>query len=185
MEKKIIIGLVGMISSGKGTIAAYLEKKYDAETFRFSTMIRDVLDRLYLEVNRENMQGFSTILRNKFGENTLARVMGSDVKKSDNKIIVVDGIRREADIEYLKDFEGFVLVRIVADSEIRYGRIIKRTENKGDQEKTYEEFLKDEKGEADAEIPEVMKVADEELDNNGNLEELYAQIDKLIQKYNS
>jgi dephospho-CoA kinase len=183
MQEKVIFGLVGMLSSGKGTVASYIEKKYNADSFRFSTMIRDVLNRLYLTITRENMQDLSTVLRNKFGEDLLANVMGKDVAKSENKIVVVDGIRRMADIEYLKDLDKFVLVRIVADPRIRYERLLKRMENSGDKEKTFDEFLKDEQGEADAQIPSVMEEATEEINNNGNIEELCSQIDHLILKY--
>ena len=83
---KIILGLAGEISSGKGTITKYLTDKYGASSCRFSTMLRDILDRLYMEHSRENMQKLSTMLRQNFGEDVLAKVMSEDVKKDDNKI---------------------------------------------------------------------------------------------------
>ena len=54
-NKKIIIGLVGQLACGKGTVAEYLKEKYGASVYRYSTMLRDVLNRLYLEINRVNM----------------------------------------------------------------------------------------------------------------------------------
>lgn len=182
MENKKIIGLVGQIACGKGAIAKIAKEEYNASTYRFSTMLRDVLDRLYIEKSRENISLLSTILRENFGEDTFAKVMAEDVKNDSNKLIVVDGIRRLKDIEYLKKIPGFKLVRVVVDPKTRYERLVKRNENEGDDKKTYEEFLEDQKREADAQVPEVMEEADLEVDNNGTWEELVAQAKKLLEE---
>ena len=65
---KIILGLAGEMASGKGTVAKYAATKYGAKSWRFSTMLRDVLDRLLLEQSRDNLQNLSTVLRQNFGE---------------------------------------------------------------------------------------------------------------------
>ncbi|MCU0679027.1 MAG: AAA family ATPase [Planctomycetes bacterium] len=180
MTKKIILGLVGPIASGKGTIAAYLEKKYSASAYRFSTIMRDLLIRLHLPLTRENMQDISTILRQRFGEDLFAKVIAENVLQDNNKIIVVDGIRRLADIKYLARVNDFLLVKITADSHLRYQRLIKRTENSGDAQKTYEAFLSDHNREADAEIPLVAQTAPAEIKNNSTFAELYAHVEKFI-----
>jgi len=178
--EKIIIGLVGQIASGKGTVANYLEKNHQATTYKFSTMFRDILKRAHQEITRENMQGLSTVMRNQFGEDLLAKVMAEDVKNDRGQVIVVDGIRRMADIKYLKELENFKLVAITAKPEIRYERLLKRKENAGDDQKTYEQFLTDQNNEADAEIPVVMATSTAELNNDGDLQELHKQIEKII-----
>lgn len=182
MSQKIILGLCGEIASGKGTVVKYLEDKYGATSRRFSTPLRDVLKRLYLEIMRENMQNVSSALRETFGQNLLAKVITEDVKNARNKIIIVDGVRRPADIEYLTKLPGFKLVYITADTKIRYERIIKRGENEDDLNKTFEQFVKDNQAEAELLIHEIGKTADIKIDNNGSFEELYAQIDKIIEK---
>lgn len=181
-NKKIILGLCGQISSGKGTIAEYAQKKYNAKTFRFSTMLRDVLSRLYLDITRYNMQTLSTILRTNFSEDIMAKVMAEDVKNDSTEIIIVDGVRRMADITYLKEINGFYLVSVKADAKIRFERLTKRNENSDDLGKTYEDFLKDEQQEAELEIPIAMQNADLEIDNNGSMEDLFKQVDDIILK---
>ncbi|MDD5031476.1 MAG: AAA family ATPase [Patescibacteria group bacterium] len=181
-DKKIIIGLAGKIAAGKGTVALYLKNNYNANTYRFSTMLRDILERLHLEVNRFNMQSMSECLRQKFGEDLLAKAMANDIKSDPGKLLVIDGVRRLDDIKYLQELPGFKLIRIETDPEIRYQRLIARSENQDDQEKTYEEFMKDEQGEAELEIPKVMEHAQLAINNNSTLEELYRQIDELIKK---
>ena len=117
---KIILGFVGPLASGKGTICQYLKEKHGASVFRFSTMLRDVLNRLYLEISRDNMQNLSSALRQTFGDDLLASVIANDVKNEKNEFIVIDGVRREPDIKYLKDFPNFYLIEIKADQKINW-----------------------------------------------------------------
>lgn len=180
MNNKIILGLTGEIASGKGTVSKYLEGKYQATSHRFSAPLRDVLKRLYMEINRANMQDVSRILREQFGQTLLAKVISEDVKNDPNKVIVIDGIRRFADIKYLKQLPEFKLIYITADIKTRHERLIKRGENADDLNKTFEQFIKDNQAEAELEIPEIGATADIKVDDNGTLESLYEQIDKII-----
>lgn len=180
MDAKIILGFVGQIASGKGTACKYLQEKYSAATYRFSTMLRDVLDRLYLAQSRENMQKISQILRLNFGDDLLAKVIANDVKKEANIIIGIDGVRRFPDIKYLQEIPGFKLVYIKTDQRLRYERIIKRAENTDDVQKTFEQFQEDEKQEAEKHILEVANDADFTVVNDGVQEDLFNQLDNII-----
>lgn len=182
MDKKIILGLVGPIASGKDTVKKYLEKKYGATGCRFSSILRDILGRIDLPNSRENMQGLSTILRQKFGEDILAKAIAIDAIKLKSNIVVVDGVRRLADIKFLQRAAGFILVAIDADSKIRYERLVKRGENAGDAKKTYTQFLKDHQYETELDVPMMMKKAKYKLDNNGSQVDLYKQIEELIHR---
>lgn len=179
---KIILGFVGPLSSGKEEAKKYLEKNYSAGTHRFSMMLRDILNRLYLPITRENMQDLSLDLRNRFGSDTLARVIAEEVKNDTHEIIVVDGVRRLDDIVKLKDVPGFFLVAIDAEPRTRYERLIKRGENADDTKKTYEEFVIDCQKEAEQEIPLVMSQSKYQINNNGSFADLYQQLDELITK---
>jgi dephospho-CoA kinase len=179
---KVILGLAAELAGGKGTVAKYIVENYSGSSYRFSTMLRDILSRIYLPDSRENMQKLSTILRQNFGEDTLAKVMAEDVKKDDHGVVAVDGVRRPADIKYLKEIPGFKLVYIETGIENRFERIRKRGENPDDVTKTLEQFKKDQKGEADAQIRNMKEHADFIVDNNGAFENLYKQIDEIILK---
>lgn len=181
--QKIIFGFVGQIASGKGTAVEYLKTKHGASTYRFSTMLTDVLNRLYLENNRENLQSLSQIIRENFGEETMAHVMAEDVKNDKNNIIAIDGVRRPGDVTNLNEIPGFILINIIANIEKRFERITKRTEKADDTNKTLEEFEEDHKREAELKIEEIANQATDTIDNNGTLEELYSQLDKLVEKY--
>lgn len=180
---KIIIGFTGQIASGKGTACNYLVEKYEASTHRFSTALRDLCDRLYLAKSRDNLQTMSTAVRNYFGDDMLSKVMAEDAAHDANNIICIDGVRRPGDVKNLRQIPGFILVHIFADMEKRFDRIIKRGENIDDTKKTFEEFKTDHEKEAEIQIVDIAKEADEVIDNNGTLKDLYTQLDKLVEKY--
>jgi dephospho-CoA kinase len=181
MPNKIILGFVGPIASGKGTACEYLNKEYQATTHRFSTMLRDVLNRLYIPQTRENLQAVSLVLRQQFGDDMLAKVISQDVANDPSEMIAIDGIRRLPDIAFLKELPGFYLVYINADQKIRYERITKRDENTDDTQKTFEQFQQDEQREAEKHIAEVGQQANIQINNDGNLDDLHKQIDKIIE----
>ncbi len=180
--QKIILGLVGEMAGGKGTVAKYLVKKYKGNSHRFSTMLRDLAKRMYLEESRNNLQKISEIFRHNFSEDILSKVIYQDVKNDQHKIIAVDGVRRASDIKYLQTFSNFKLIYIEACLEKRFARTKARYENSDDETKTFAEFKKDQKKEAELQIRGLKAKADFVIDNNGNFKELYAQIDRIIVK---
>lgn len=182
---KIVIGLVGQLASGKGTAAAYLKKKHGASTYRFSSILRDVADRLYLDQSRENLQLISQVLRQNIREDLLSEVIAKDAMNDPHRLVVIDGIRRPDDVKHLREIPGFILVHIVADMETRYVRLIERGENTDDAKKTFDQFKMDHQKEAELKINEIAAVAESTIDNNGNPDTLYAQLDALITKYAS
>ena len=113
----------------------------------------------------------------------MARVMAEDVKNDNNQIIAIDGVRRPGDVTHLTNIPGFILVNITANIEKRHERLTKRGEKSDDTTKTLEQFKIDHQGEAESKIEEIAATAKESINNNSNLEELYKQLDKLIQKY--
>lgn len=179
-EEQIVIGLVGEMSSGKGTVARHVAEKYGASTYRFSTILRDILDRVYVKHARENIQKLSTFLRQAYGEDLLSKVIYYDVKKDPAPIIVVDGVRRLSDVAYLKEMPGFALIYIDASLETRYRRISERNENADDQTITFEAFKKQQEDESESQIRDLKSEADFIIDNNGTQEQLIATIDRTI-----
>lgn len=184
-NNKIILGFVGDLAAGKGTICKYLQEKYGTNSYRFSTMLRDILNRIYVVQNRANLQKLSTILRENFGQDVMSRVIAEDVAHDQNYIVAVEGIRRPTDITYLQEQSGFNLIYITADPEIRWQRLVKRNENSGDDKKTFAEFLESEQAEADRLIKELGSGARFTITNNGGFGELYEQIEEILKKVSS
>lgn len=179
---KIIVGLSGEMASGKGTVAQYITEKYNASSYRFSTILRDVLNRLHIKQTRGNISKISTILRENFGEDLFAKTMAEDVKKDKNDFIVIDGIRRPEDIVHLREIPEFKFIYVEADMKKRYERIIQRDDNVDDKNKTFEEFEREHQLETELQIKGLKQCADFILDNNGTMEDLHREINNIINK---
>lgn len=177
---KIILGITGEMASGKGTAADYLINKKGGVGYRFSSILRDLGKRLYLDETRENLQKMSTAVREYFGQDILCKVIHKDVEKDQSELIVIDGVRREQDVQEFSKLKEFKLVYIETDLEKRFERIKKRAENSDDKNKTFEEFQADHQREAEQEIKKLKNQADFIIDNNGSFEDLYQQINNIL-----
>jgi dephospho-CoA kinase len=178
---KKIIGFVGHIASGKGAACDYFIERHDAGYHKFSTMLADLCDRLYLPHNRDNLIRMSECIRHEFGEDTMARVIAADVENDAHDIICIDGIRRLADIAELRKLPDFVLVSIDADVRVRFERLAARHEKIDDATKTFEQFLADEQRPTERSIDAVAAEAHRTLANNGSIEKFHAALDTLVQ----
>jgi dephospho-CoA kinase len=184
-NNKIIIGFVGEICSGKGTAAEYIREKYNGVVFKFSTVMRDVLDRLYLPQTRENLQTISLILRQSFGQDLFAKTMANDAAASTAPVTIIDGIRRPDDISELAKLDFFRLVAITADEMTRFERSKLRNENPNDAGKTWEQFRKEAAADTEATIRTIAPMAKYAIANDGTVEELKNKLDRLMEQINT
>lgn len=181
MNKKIILGITGEMASGKDTVTKYLVEEYEAKQFRFSDPLRDILNRLHLPQNRKNLSDLSRVLRGGFGDDILAHVIGNDAKNDSHQLVVIDGIRRSSDIDLVRKLPEFTLVYVEADMRRRYERLTGRRQNADDQTKTFEEFQTDHLLETEVTIPSLRADAKHIINNDSSLEDLYAQVDKVME----
>ena len=183
-KKKIILAIAGEIASGKNEMANYVAKKYRGASYRLSEVLRDILQRLNLPESRENMQNVSTMLREYFGTDILSKVAVSDLSKTKNRIIAINGVRRLSDIVALKKHFRVKLIYIKSDMEKRYNRIVKRSENPDDKKKTFTQFKRDHTKEAEVQICGLEKKADAVIENNGTRRDFHRKIDEVVKKFN-
>ena len=179
---KIIIGVAGEVASGKDTVGKYIAEKYQALPLRFSQLLRDILDRMNLEQNQENMGRLSMHLRKAFGEDILSKGLVAEAVKSENELVVADGVRRLPDIINMQVQEGFYFIYVEASPKTRYERLIGRHQNTDDTTKTEAQFEKDALSEAESQIRDLKAQADFVINNDGTLEELQRQIDEIVAK---
>ncbi len=180
IRKRVVIGVMGKIGSGKSEASRYIAGKYNGKIFRFSDILKDILLRLHMELKRENFIALGSALRREFGDGVIARALKQDILASEARVVVVDGVRYPEEVEMIRSFENSVLVYIHASSEVRYQRAVKRGE-KGEAAMGYEEFLKNDSAETEKRIDELTKLADYRIDNNGTQEELYAALERVLE----
>ena len=87
MSKKIIIGLVGPMAVGKGAVCEYMAEKYGAQQIRYSTMLRDIADRLFLPHTRDVLIKMSEVLRSTFGDDLMAQVVKQEEQSCEAEIV--------------------------------------------------------------------------------------------------
>ncbi len=178
--QKIVFGIVGMPASGKGTIAEYLEKAYGAPKLRFSDALSTILQRLGLEKTRDNQIKLSEVLREVCGEDSLSRAIQIGINKSESNLIIIDGVRREGDINTLKEVATFHLLGVDAEAKIRYERAKLRAEKSEEANQSFEDFQKLDQRSTEVTARQLMDNAEIIFNNNGTLEELYAQVDQYV-----
>lgn len=176
---KLVIGLTGNMGAGKTVASEYLHKRYGADQLRFSQILMDVLDRLYLPKDRKNLQILGEVIREKFGHDVIVNAFKEDLKKSRAEMVVIDGIRYMNEVDMLRSFKNNILLFINAPPEIRYQRVVGRAE-KGEDKITFEEFLEAERRGTEKHLPEVMEASDYVIDNSRKVEDLYKKIDLIL-----
>lgn len=179
---KLILGLAGEMGSGKGAITKHIVQNYKANEHKFSQMLRDILDRIFVEQSRENITTLSMVLRKNFGEDIMAKTMYHEAFNDEKDIIVIDGVRRIEDMKYLKEIPYFKFIFIDADMQTRYERVVKRAENSDEMKKTFAQFQAAHEYETEKTIPDLKNYADYVIENNGTYLELYQQIDEIIKQ---
>lgn len=176
---QLVIGLVGHIGSGKTSVSKYLQDNYGAKEYRFSQILMDILDRLYLPHERAHLQNLGKSLRAELGKDVIVNAFKYDLEKDQSEMLIVDGIRYENEVEMLKE-KGGQLIFITASPGVRYERAVARGE-KGEAEITFEQFLESEKAETEKHIEMIEDSADYIIDNSGTLDELHEKVDRIME----
>ncbi len=182
MPSPLILGLVGTPGSGKSAVTDYIIQNYGGSQFRFSDYLSHVLQKMNITKSRENMIKLSVILRKEFGEDLFSHAVASDAIRSEDSLVLVDGIRRPEDLTAFRPLPNFKLIAVNADANIRYERMRHRGEKVGESNMTREEFETTEKAPTEITIPEAMTYADFVVMNDGGLEELHARIDEIMKE---
>jgi len=178
----MLIGLTGRNAAGKGEVARYLQRK-SFYYFSLSDAIRDEIRSRGEQPTRERLIIIGNELRQKHGAAVLAERILSKIE--DDKHYIIDSIRNPAEVEAFREAKHFKLIRVEAPPEVRFQRIVNR--QRESDPKTYEEFVALENREAEGDdtsqnLVKVELMADYPLINDGPIEKLYVQIDRLLPK---
>ncbi|MFH1789187.1 MAG: AAA family ATPase [Candidatus Altiarchaeota archaeon] len=174
-----VVGLAGRIASGKGEVSRHLAEKHRASIFRFSDILRDVLEVLGLSNTRENLQELGAGLRASFGENVLTEAMKARIGKSTSKLVIVDGIRYKKEAELVRSFKENIIIFVDAPLKQRYKRAVKRG-TRGEAGMTLEKFRESEEKDTEKNLDEIKALADEVIENTSSVEKLREKVDLIL-----
>lgn len=182
----IIIGITGTLGAGKGTIVEYLKEKHHFIHFSVRDFLREeAVRRGFVEINRDTFTEVANDLRAQHGGSFIIdKLYEKAAEKGQNAII--ESIRNVQEIRTLREKEHFFLLAVDADPKVRYSRILLRKSETDNI--SFETFLANERRELTSteankqNLSACIKEADAVFQNNGDLAELFQQIDNFMQK---
>lgn len=180
--KKLVIGFVGSVASGKETAINHLKKKHKAVSLSLSDEVRSELTSVGFEnPSRETLQATGNLLRKFYGKAVLAKRVGEKIKKTKVKLVLIDGIRYPDEAQFLRKIKNCFIISLDAKPKVRCERL-KRRGRIGDP-RTWKEFLDcEEKENNKLLVRKSMKKSDFALENNGTLDTLFGKVDKIIKE---
>jgi dephospho-CoA kinase len=179
----IIIGITGTIGAGKGTIVDYLVSKLNFKHFSVRSYLTQEIEERNLPVNRDSMVLVANDLRARHSPAYIIEELYKQAAVSGQNCII-ESIRTPGEFEMLRTKENFYFLAVDADPKIRYDRIYQRKSETDSI--SFEEFLSNEKREMNTSDPNKQNLsvcianADFTLSNNGRMEDLYTQLEKIL-----
>ncbi|MHA1194562.1 MAG: AAA family ATPase [Promethearchaeota archaeon] len=173
-----VFGFCGLPGSGKTT--AIMAIKDLGEIITMGDVIRQEARRRGLEPTNENLGKLAIELRIKNGEEFIAEKCVELIKKLNNEIVFIDGIRSISELKVFRKYWKFPLIAIKTKKKIRYKRIINRS--RSDDSRIIKQIKQRDKREINLGLKKVIKKSDYVIYNNNSEEELKKKVRTLILK---
>jgi dephospho-CoA kinase len=171
-----LIGITGLMGSGKTEAAQILVRKYNFTLLRISGKMREIADDLNLEPTRDFLQGIGKFMR-EFEDDVWVRYLGKRIEAIPTSV-VVDDIRRLNEQAFLKSL-GFKFIRLESTENLRRERIRLRDDNfiSDNNWKRWSNHL------TETQVQEIP--VDRIVINNGSRRELENQMDSVLVEWES
>lgn len=181
----MIIGLVGTIGAGKGTVVERLKARGFVH-YSSSGLLGELVEKEGNMKTRDFLSPMATRLQKEYPGGVVEKNYREKFLIEHPEHAVFESIHRKSEANFVRSVGG-VILGVDADFETRYTRAHRR--NEGDKDRvSYEEWVKqarleeggggDEK--RDNNIRAVLEEADILLSNNGTVEEFYTKIDEAL-----
>jgi dephospho-CoA kinase len=178
-----IIGLVGLIGSGKDVVSDILCKKYGYKKVVMGDIVRELATKLGRTHSRDDLQRTQKEYREKYGNEFFGSRVVKKIRENGWDKVVINGIRIPEDVKVPKREFGkdMVVVLVDVDPKIRFERL-KDRKRIGDPE-TFEEFQRQEENEKKLfDFENVLKYVEYKIDNSGTLEDLERNVERFVKE---
>ncbi len=179
-----VIGLTGLIGSGKDTVSDYISKKYGYRIVVMGDIVRELATELGRSHSRDNLHLTQKEYVEKYGIEYFAKRVVEKIRRNNWQKVVINGIRRPEDASVPKgEFKKDMVVALVdAPPQVRFERMKARM--RADDPQTMEEFIRQEENElALFRWSETMKFVENRINNDGTVEELHKNIEAFIKRH--
>jgi len=180
----MLIGLVGRMGSGKGTVAEILKEQGFSSAIISDFIIKEMKER-GIAIILENIQDVGDEARKKYGGGEWVKRILKEMDLDKNYIF--DGVRNPGEVEELRKTGKFFLIYVDCMQHIRWPRV--KDSGKEKNPKIWEEFLIAEKRDSGLNQPEYgqqvdkcIQKADFVITNNYALENLKRQVLDILNK---
>ncbi|MBP9700282.1 hypothetical protein KBD71_03285 [Candidatus Woesebacteria bacterium] len=176
-----MIGIVGAISSGKGTIGDQLRATYGGIHLPLSDRLREVS----LALGGDNtfprtvLRTVNDALKPVYGNDVFVRwtidIAQRQAQRHNYPVVSMDGFRSLEEAQTFKNAGG-ILIGVTASQQTRFNRLVARGRFGDD---GWDSFLQSDAIESEW-IDPILEICDYSIDNNGNEGELLGQVNAVI-----
>jgi dephospho-CoA kinase len=170
-----------MPGAGKSTIASGLQKK-GFSSINMGDAVRVEAKRRNLEPTGQNLGKLMLELREKNGQGAVAELIRDQIINSKSDVVVIDGVRSNAEIDVLKKLATVKLLAIHASTDTRYTFLSAR--HRSDDPQNRQSFDERDNREIGVGISASIALADETLSNNNlSVDQLIETAYQIISKW--
>ena len=170
-----------MPGAGKSTICSGLEKK-GFTTINMGDAVRAEAKRRNLDPTGQNLGKLMLELREKEGQGAVAKLIKDEITNSKSDIVVIDGVRSNAEIDVLKKIAKLKLLAVHASTDTRYTFL--STRHRSDDPQNRQSFDERDNREIGVGISASIALADETLSNNNlTVDQLIDNAYQIITKW--
>lgn len=178
---KLIVCLTGMPGAGKSTIASGLKEK-GFHIINMGDEVRTEAKRRTIEPTGDNLGKLMIELRQKNGPGAIAELIKPKITNSSSEVIIIDGIRSNAEIDVLKKIGTVKILSVHASTDTRFDYLTKR--GRTDDPNNRNKFDERDEREINVGISTSIALADETISNNNlSIEQLIKSAYDIIQSW--
>lgn len=182
----IIIGITGTLGAGKGTVVEYLTRHKNFSHYSARKFLTLEAKKREMPLDRDTFHFVANDLRKTQGPYVIAESLYKMALES-GKNAIIESLHTTGEVSFLREKDHFFLLGVDANIETRYERISKRKSETDSV--TLERFKSVQASEMENADPKLqnlaacIKMADDVIMNDHGREELYAQVDQVLESF--
>lgn len=179
MNKLVILGLTGLMGSGKSHISKLFEVDSDFKIIRLGEYLRKNI--VSKDKSVQNLENEALGIKTKLSQGSLGEFFAKEIDQclKDKKILVVDSIRTKEDINFFgKKSCYFKMVMILSNQTLRYNRIVMR--GRDFDPKNINEFHNHDHWEMEFGLKDIFPITDKFIINESDINYCYRDIRDYI-----